>query len=231
MKYIVIGLGIFGANIARELKVLGHEVFGVDKDMELVELVKDELSGAICVDCEKEHSARSLPLDQADWVIIAIGEHTGSNILVAALMKKISKEGKHKNKVKVACRITNPLQEEVLKQLGVDIVIHPEQESAFRWATKFSYKSLKEYMKISPTFSIMRIATPEQFINKKIRELNIKTEYNIHILNVEKTIEKKGKKIKKEVIGLADTVIEEDDILTLYGEETKLTELLKTFED
>ena len=36
MNFVIIGLGNFGASLAKKLTALGHDVIGVDKDMDKV---------------------------------------------------------------------------------------------------------------------------------------------------------------------------------------------------
>lgn len=50
MKYIIIGLGNFGASLAQKLTEQGNEVIGVDKNMASVDANKDRVSHTICLD-------------------------------------------------------------------------------------------------------------------------------------------------------------------------------------
>ncbi len=40
MRYIIIGLGIYGSNLAKDLTAMGHEVIGADSRPSNVEAVK-----------------------------------------------------------------------------------------------------------------------------------------------------------------------------------------------
>ncbi|MDE6041021.1 MAG: NAD-binding protein, partial [Muribaculaceae bacterium] len=44
MKYLIIGLGIYGENLARDLTQQGHEVIGADINASNVENLKETLS-------------------------------------------------------------------------------------------------------------------------------------------------------------------------------------------
>lgn len=46
MRYLIIGLGIYGSNLARDLTDMGHEVIGADIRSANVEAVKDYISTA-----------------------------------------------------------------------------------------------------------------------------------------------------------------------------------------
>ena len=61
MKYIVIGLGNLGRAIARDLTRIGHEVIGIDKAMRQVDLIKDDLAGALALDSTDKVALASLP--------------------------------------------------------------------------------------------------------------------------------------------------------------------------
>ena len=47
---IVIGLGIYGMNVAKKLSEAGMEVLAVDKDMRLVERASKFVTKAVCMD-------------------------------------------------------------------------------------------------------------------------------------------------------------------------------------
>jgi len=88
MKFIIIGLGNFGISLALKLTEMGHEVLGVDKQMEKVDEIKDKIAMAFCLDCKYQEAVNSLPLKNTDVVIVTIGEDEGANLLTTALLKK-----------------------------------------------------------------------------------------------------------------------------------------------
>ena len=47
MKYLVIGLGNLGRAIAKDLTRVGNEVIGVDMDLHRVDMLKNDIAGAI----------------------------------------------------------------------------------------------------------------------------------------------------------------------------------------
>lgn len=47
MKYIILGLGNFGASLAEKLTEMGNEVIGVDISMSKVEMLKDKISHVV----------------------------------------------------------------------------------------------------------------------------------------------------------------------------------------
>ena len=89
MKYIIIGLGNFGAPFGEKLTALGNEVIGIDTSMSKVENLKEKLSHTICMDATDEFTMRWLPWKETDVSIVAIGEDKGANIMVTAMLKNM----------------------------------------------------------------------------------------------------------------------------------------------
>src|SRR5690606_15016867 len=135
MKYIIIGLGNFDSSLAQKLTRLGHEVIGVDNKLSKVEGLKEKITHTICLDATDEQAVGHLPLKECDVVMVCIGEDEGANILATALMKQ--------SKVKrLISRAVSPLHETILEAMQVDEIVHPEEETAERWAKKLNMKGV-----------------------------------------------------------------------------------------
>ncbi len=89
MRYLIIGLGIYGSNLAIDLTEMGHEVIGADVSSTIVESIKDYISTAYIVDSTDRVALSALPLLNVDTVIVAIGENFGASIRTVALLKEL----------------------------------------------------------------------------------------------------------------------------------------------
>lgn len=226
MKYIVVGLGAFGASIAEKLAEMGNEVIGVDISMSKVEAIKEKITHAISLDATDIEAVKNLPLDDTDIVIIGIGEDKGANIMAAALMKQM--------KVKrLISRAVDPLQRTVLETMGIDEVIHPEKETADRWAQKLNLEGVVDSFEIDSEYSIVETKIPKEYHEKTIKELNIKDQFDIIILTTMNVSHSKNdlgaKKEKASVQGVAsaNTILYKDDIMVLYGHNKNIEKLLE----
>ena len=85
-EIVVIGLGRFGLALGKELSRLGHSVFAIDRDPDLVELHKDEFASTATGDTTNERTLRVLGVDQAKTVIVCIGNNIEASLLTAALL-------------------------------------------------------------------------------------------------------------------------------------------------
>ncbi len=216
MKYIIVGLGNFGASLGEKLTAQGNEVIGIDKSASKVDLYKEKISHTICMDALDEFTVSGLPLPGTDVVIIAIGEDQGANVMATALFKNLQVQ-------RLISRAINPLHERVLQAIGVDEIVHPEEETAERWAKKLCLTNVVDSFELSHDFSIIEIKVPEIFIGKSIKDIEFREKYNLLALTTIKKTEVKsilGKSRNEEKVqGVAspDTVLEKDDILVVYG--------------
>lgn len=226
MKYLIVGLGNFGASLAIKLTEKGNEVIGIDNRMNKVDLFKEKISHTICMDATDEFTVSGLPLNDTDMVIVAIGEDKGANVMATALFKNL--QVKH-----LISRAIDGLQEKVLNAIGVDDIVHPEEESAERWAKKLCFKGVVDSFELSDDYSIIEVNVPVRFDKKTIKESNIRETYNLLVLttiaNTEiKSIVGKTRKVTK-VKGVAspDNVLNKDDILVVYGANSDIKKFLK----
>lgn len=225
MKYIIVGLGVFGSSLAEKLTAQGNEVIGIDTDMGKVEASKERVTHTICMDAMDAPAVEGLPLDQTDVVIIAIGEDQGVNVMVSAMFKNL--------KVKrLISRAINPLHEKVLEAIGVDGVVSPEAESAERWAKKLAFQNVIDSFELSDEYSIIEVKAPPQFIGKSLKEIPLRSEYRLLALTTIKRVEAASNFGKKQLVnrvqGVAssETIIEADDILVVYGANKDLRRLM-----
>ena len=219
MKIIIIGLGNFGLSLALNLTETGNEVIGVDRQMEKVNLVKDQLAHVVCMDATNELAYQALPTKQADLTVVAIGENEGAAIITTAIVKKLCTG-------KVISRSLSPIHDTVLQAMGIDFIVHPEQEAAQKLTYKINLKNVIDNYKIDEHYSIT-----ESFVGKTIGELNIRLNHHVNVITLLRIREKTnfiGAPTKvKEVIGVptANTRIEKDDIMVVFGLNDKIADL------
>jgi trk system potassium uptake protein TrkA len=227
MKYLIIGLGSFGASLAIKLTELGNEVIGVDANMAKVDALKEKISHTIFLDATDQYTMGGLPLKNTDVAIVAIGEDQGSNIIVTALLKNYGVK-------RLISRALNPLHEKVLHALGVDEIVHPEEETAERWAKKLSLQGVVDSFKLDRNYSIIEADVPVDYLGRTIGEINFREKHNILILTVIKKKAEKGllshTKTVSRVEGVAtpEMVLEKSDILVLFGSNIDIQSFLST---
>lgn len=226
MKFIIIGLGNFGSSLAQKLTNTGHEVIGVDTKMSKVESLKEKITHTICLDSTDVQAVKHLPLQDTDVVMVCIGEDEGASILTTALMQQL--------KVKrLISRAVSPLHETILEAMEVKEIVHPEEETAERWAKKFNISGVVDSFDLPGEHHIIEAKVPKKFINKTIGEIDVRKNYNVTVLTtIRQTTEKNlfgiSKKVSKvQEIGNAKTILLENDIMVLYGKMKDIKKFLK----
>ncbi len=226
MKYIIVGLGNFGSSLAERLTKKGHEVIGVDSKMDKVEALKEKITHTICLDCTDPQAVTHLPFGDTDIVFVAIGENEGANIMATALMKQL--------KIKrLISRAISPLHQTVLEAMGVDEIVHPEEETAERWAKKLHMRGVVDSFELTTNYNIIEATTPSAFVGKTIQEIAFRKNYNIVLLTIIKMVDQKNifgtMRKEQEVQGVVSTrtVVEAGDILVMYGNIKDIQAVLK----
>jgi trk system potassium uptake protein TrkA len=226
MKFIIIGLGNFGASLAIKLTQLGHEVVGVDLRAEKVEAFKDKMSYTIALDTTNPGCIQHLPIAETDCVIIAIGENEAASIMSTAVMKQ--------TKIKrIISRAVSPLQNTVLEAMGIEEIVHPEEESANKLAYSLDLKGVLDSFAISKAYNIIEAKVPDSMVGNSIAEIDFRRQYNLNVLTIlkrKKTTSMLGTtSYTREVTGvvLPETILEADDYLVLFGKITDIRRFLK----
>lgn len=225
MKYIIIGLGNFGAPLGEKLTAMGNEVIGVDNHQSKVENLKETLSHTICMDATDEFTMKGLPWKETDIVIVAIGEDQGANIMVTAMLKNLKVN-------RLISRAINPLHEKVLQAIGVDEIVHPEEETAERWSKKLCLSNVVDSFELNEEYSLIEAKVPKKFIGKSVGSINWREAYNLQVVTLIKKKEIKsvlGKtRLVSDIQGVIsdDWLLEENHILVLYGNNEDLNAFL-----
>lgn len=224
MKFIVFGLGYFGKALAIRLTELGHEVIGVDNDMDKVEKFKDKITHTVCLNSTDRDAVGSLPLKDANAVIVAIGEDEAASLMTTAVLKQFDIK-------RILTRAVSDLQKTVLEAMKIDEFIMPEEESAERLAVRLVNLNVVDSFKISDNYSIIEAKVPARYIGKTLAEANFTNQYKVIVLTTIKTkeIETKGvKKTIKEASGIATsgTRMEANDLLVIFGEMENINKLI-----
>ncbi len=224
MKFIIIGLGNFGSSLAEKLTQQGNEVIGIDARMEKIVAYKERITHTICMDATDEETVSDLPLQNTDIVMVCIGENQGVNVMCSALFKNLGVK-------RLISRSINPLHENVLRAIGVDEIVRPEQESAERWAKKFYMKGTVDSFELNKDHSVVEIKTPTKLVGKTVKDVNFAKNYNVLLLTTIK--QRQGNFLTKnaivtEVLGIPkpDMVLECDDLLVLYGNNKDLVKFV-----
>lgn len=216
MRYLILGLGIYGSNLARNLTDLGHEVIGADRSAAIVDAIKDYISTAYIVDSTDEAALSALPITGVDLVIVAIGENFGASIKTVAILKKLGV--KH-----IYARAADPLHHSILEAMKIDRILTPEQRAARDLSMEMALGTSAEVMKVSDDSYVMCFPLPSIFIGEEYSSLPLQKEFGLTLVGASRFhrstniigIEKKA--LQPLDLSTPGLVAAEGDVVICYG--------------
>lgn len=154
MQFAVIGLGVFGRACAFELQSQGNEVLGIDMDEQEVNKISDILSHSVIADATDIETLKELNLSQFDGVIVSIGEDLEASLLCTLNLIKLPAKN-------LWVKAKTDAHHDILHSLGVENIIHPEQDMGIRIAQAMAYPMMKQYLALGNEEFVVRIDVPQ----------------------------------------------------------------------
>ena len=87
-QFLVAGLGLFGTSVALTLQQMGYEVYALDSEEGLVQDLSTQLNYVVCGDASDRKTLQSLPLEDIDVAVVAIG-NVERNMMCTMLLKEL----------------------------------------------------------------------------------------------------------------------------------------------
>jgi trk system potassium uptake protein TrkA len=212
-RVVVIGLGIFGLNIVRELYDSGFEVIAIDKKKEAVQKVRDCSTKAILADGREKEVMEEIGIQEDDTVIVSFGEDLSSATLTTLHLKQM--------KVKtIIVKAPNEEHKLILEKIGATEVMIPEKEIAHKVAKSIISPNVIDFLPLSDDYMIFEIAPPNSFLGKTIGDLQLRSRYRIDVIAIRDIVSDKF-----HMVPPADFVIKDGEILVVVGREKDIQQI------
>lgn len=212
-RVIVVGLGIFGFNIAKELYQKGLEVIAIDKNKEIIQKIKDFSTKAILADGTEKEVMESIGVQEDDVVIISFGEDLAASTLITLHLKEL----KVKN---IIVKAPNEDHKRILEKVGATEVIIPEKEMASKVARSLLSPNVIDYLPVSGDYTICELAPPASFLGKSIGDLHLRKKHHIEVIAVRDVLSD-----KIQMVPQANFVIKDSDVLVVIGKEQDIQKI------
>ena len=221
-KFAVIGLGQFGGALVKRLYEAGHEVVAIDVDLNLVEGISDFCTDAVCLDATDEKALRAQNLADMDTVIVAISDFenliSSTDLLLRLGVKNIM------------ARYQSDLEVKILNMLGVSNLYNIEDKAARNMAEQFNHPSIRDNLIISGEYRITEITAPENLWDVPLLQSKLREKFNLNLITIKRVQKETPDSPSRDVIiGIpsADTTIQKDDILVVFGMLTDIEKFLQ----
>ncbi|NLT24967.1 MAG: TrkA family potassium uptake protein [Syntrophorhabdus sp.] len=180
-RVVVIGIGIFGFNLVKELYENGMEVIAIDKNKDVVQNMADFATKAIVSDGLEKNVLESLGLRENDVVVVSFGEDLAASTLITLHLKQM----KIRN---IIVKAPNVEYKQVLESVGATEVIIPEKEMASKVARSLISPNILDYIPLAEDYIIGEIAPPAAFQGKTLADVHLRSKHNINVIAIRDTL-------------------------------------------
>ncbi|MDH4349599.1 MAG: TrkA family potassium uptake protein, partial [Gemmatimonadota bacterium] len=133
-RFVVVGLGHFGGWAARALYAAGHDVIAIERDAQLVDRFKTEVSAAVLGDATDRAVLDQVGARGADVAIVSTGEDLATSILATLALRDLGVKD-------IYVKVGSPEAARALEAFGVRETIFPEREVADRLAHRITSRT------------------------------------------------------------------------------------------
>lgn len=210
-SYAVFGLGRYGRAVAKELVDSGAEVIAVDCNGKVVENLIGDFPICKCADVTDLDAIKQLGISNVDTVVIAMASSLETSVMATMLCKEVGVR-------RVIVKCSSELHREILKKVGADVVVFPENESGIRLAKNILSSGFIDVADISDDISIIKIGVNPKWAGKSLQELELRKKYSINVIAL----------IEKDNVRIAlapDTIIEEGMNMIVIADKKDINKL------
>lgn len=214
-KFAVIGVGRYGANIAKRLAEKGAQVFCFDNSEEKIEAIKDEVAFAVSLDTTDQKALASQNIVEMDAAVVAIGENFEATVLTCVHLMDLGVK-------RIIARASGAHQTLILEKIGITEILTPEDEVAFVVREQLLNPSILSFLQLPDDYEIAEIKPPKGTIGRTIDDIDFRNKYKLTLVTLKREydVKKDGDYcVEKHVVGVpnSDTVIESRDTLVVFG--------------
>ena len=177
-QFLVAGLGLFGTSVALTLQQMGYEVYTLDSEESLVQDLSTQLNYVVCGDASDKKTLQSLPLEDIDVAVVAIG-NVERNMMCTMLLKELGIK-------QVVAKAINNLHGAMLNKIGADKVVYAERDMGERVAHNLISAGVMDYIELSSEISVMSLAIPAEFVGKNLIEADLRRRYDVNVVAIKR---------------------------------------------
>lgn len=204
----MIGLGRFGASLARRLEAMGHMVLGVDDDMAQVQAIADDITSAIALDVTDEDALQEVDIASFGTVIIAVEDDFEATALITAYLKGLGVPH-------LICLAETRRHREILLLIGAEQVLLSDEDSGVRLAETLATPNMQEHVLLDADHSLAELKAHGSLVTQSVASL---AQQAVTVLLIRR-------RDQLMPCPAASTRLEQDDTLFVVGQREKLLEL------
>jgi trk system potassium uptake protein len=214
-RFVIIGLGNFGAGVAETLHRGGHDVVALDTNERAVDRIAQYVGRAAVGDGKDIRTLERIGAGDADAAVVSTGDDITASVLTTLSLRDL---GVREIYVKVISRD----HARVMEKLGVTETIFPERESALRLGHRIANQTLLNYVQLGANFSIQEMAVPDPWVGRSLRQLELPRRFRISVIAVHDVLTDDIKPVPD-----PDAPLKESDTLLVAGRDENLAKVAR----
>lgn len=178
---VVIGLGRFGGAVAQSLIRLGHEVLGVDENLDLVQSWSDRLTHVVQADSSNVDTLRQLGVPDFRHAVVGIGSDIEASVLTVLALSELCLPD-------IWAKAVNPNHGRILERTGAHHVVYPEAAMGERVAHLVTGKMI-DFIEFDDGFAIVKTKAPKDMVGRTLAESAARTKYGVTVVGIKRARE------------------------------------------
>lgn len=213
MKCAVIGLGDFGRAAVIGLARAGAEVIAIDRNMDRLNLVKDEVALAVRMDATHRDALEAHDVGRVDVLVAAIGQNFEAQVLVVVHARTMGIK-------RIVARAITEDHRRVLEAVGANEIFHPEEEAARNMVQRLTISNIRNYFELADGFSLVEVEAPAGTVGHTLRSLDLRQRFRVNLVAIKRmATDPTGLPYIKEfkAVPMPEDLIQSGDVLALAG--------------
>ena len=155
--------------------VLGLGSFGMGAANELIEENAKRFTQAVIADLTDPEAIGQLGLGSMDAVIVDMSQDLEASIMCVMVAKE---KGVHR----VIAKAENKRKSDILKKVGADQIVFPEQESGTRTAFQLMFPDILRFFDLTSDLVIVEMQPREEWCGRTLLELELRKKHGINVI-------------------------------------------------
>lgn len=208
----VLGLGVFGRTVVKELTDEPVDIITIDKDKTITQRIESYVLEAVIGDFTDMELIKSVGIAQCETVIIATASSLESSVIATLNCKNLGIKN-------IIVKVKNKRHREIMEQLGATEVIRPEYAAGLKLSKQLRNPNIRDVIDLEDDVSIVEFTPPKKWFGKSIKELDLRSEFGLNIIGI------KSAQTNMINYNLAvDAPLDETDILVAIGNKDDIEE-------
>ncbi|SPA33049.1 putative potassium uptake protein [Cupriavidus taiwanensis] len=204
---VVIGLGRFGSAVAQSLMRLGHDVMGIDKDMDLVQRWSNTLTYCVQADSTDVSVMRQLGVADFSHAIVGIGTEMSASLMTLMALTELEIKD-------IWVKAFTTEHGKIAERIGAHHVVYPEADMGARVAHLITGRMI-DFIEFDDGFAIAKIHAPSFTHGKSLTESRVREQTGVTVVGIKRANE-------EFMHATASTTIEAGDLLVVSGATSKI---------